>query len=420
MTVEEFEAAVAAAPDGGEALKSLYTVVQRGEGGALTAVPFSEVFADRLKRAADLLRQAAELADDAGLKQYLSLRADALLSDDYQPSDLAWMDMKNNIIDVVIGAIETYEDELLGYKAAFEGFVLVKDREWSERLIRYIATLPALQAGLPVPEEYRRDIPGTNSDLNAYDVIYYAGQCNAGSKTIAINLPNDEEVQAQKGSRRLQLKNAMRAKFDKILLPIAGQLIAEDQRQHVTFDAFFANTMFHEVSHGLGVAKTINGKGTVREALRDQASALEEGKADVLGLYMIKQLHEQGELADVDLKDNYVTQLAGLFRAIRFGASSAHGLANLSRFNFFHAAGAFSVDPETGVYRIDFDKTEAAIDALSERILRFQGDGDYEGVTAFMQEMAQISPLLRSSLDKVAAAGIPVDIVFEQGMSELQ
>jgi len=191
---------------------------------------------------------------------------------------MAWLDMKSNQIDVVIGPIETYEDQLYGYKAAHEAYVLVKDLEWSQRLAKYAAFLPDLQRGLPVPAAYKAESPGTDTELNAYDVIYYAGDCNSGSKTIAINLPNDEEVQLAKGTRRLQLKNAMQAKFDKILIPIADQLVDDSQRGHITFDAFFSNTMFHEVAHGLGIKNTIDGQGTVRKALKEHASAIEEGK----------------------------------------------------------------------------------------------------------------------------------------------
>ena len=228
--------------------------------------------------------------------------------------------MKTNTVDVVIGPIETYIDYLFGHKTAAEAYVLLKDKAWSARLARYAALLPGLQRGLPVPEAYKRERPGTDSDLNAYDALYYAGDANAGSKTIAINLPNDEEVQLRKGTRRLQLKNVMRAKFDRILVPIAGELIAEDQRSHIKFDAFFANVMFHEVAHGLGIKRTIDGKGTVRAALKEQASALEEGKADILGLYMVTRLLEQRELTGTTLEDHYVTFLASIFRSIRFGA----------------------------------------------------------------------------------------------------
>ena len=277
--------------------------------------------------------------------KYLNLRADAFLSNDYRPSDLAWMDMKNNDVDLVIGPIETYEDQLFGYKTAFEAYVLIKDKQWSDRLAKYAQFLPELQRGLPVEDKYKQEMPGANAQLNAYDAVYFAGHSNAGSKTIAINLPNDEYVQLEKGTRRLQLKNAMRAKFDKILRPIADQLIVPEQRENITFDAFFANTMFHEVAHGLGIKNTINNKGTVRAALKEHASALEEGKADILGLYMVTQLFEKGELTTGTLQDYYTTFMASIFRSVRFGASSAHGKANMIRFNYFANEGAFIAMP---------------------------------------------------------------------------
>jgi hypothetical protein len=329
------------------------------------------------------------------------------------------MEMKDNPIDVVIGPIETYDDGLFGYKAAHEAYVLVKDQEWSRRLARYGALLPALQRGLPVPAVYKREKPGTDSDLNAYDVVYYAGQANSGSKTIAINLPNDEQVQLQHGTRRLQLKNAMRAKFDRILVPIADELIAPDQRKHIDFDAFFANVMFHEVAHGLGIKNTIDGKGTVRSALREQAGALEEGKADILGLYMVTRLLEQGELQGTDLDQHYVTFLAGIIRSVRFGAASAHGRANAAEFSFLRERGAFARDSATGRYRVDSGKMRAAVDAMAEQILRFQGDGNYDGVTRFMQEREALAPDLQGDLGRLASRRIPVDIVFEQGPAVL-
>jgi hypothetical protein len=249
--------------------------------------------------------------------------------------------------------------------------------------------------------------------------VYYAGHSNAGSKTIAINLPNDERVQLQQGTRRLQLKNAMRAKFDKIMLPIAEVLVVPEQRQHVTFDAFFGNTMFHEVAHGLGIKNTVNGRGTVREALKEYASSMEEGKADVLGLYMITWLHERGELPDASLMDYYVTFMTGIFRSVRFGASSAHGRANMVRFNYFRDREAFARDPGTGHYRVDPAKMSAAIDALSAEILTLQGSGDYEGAAALTAGMGDVGPALQADLDRLNAAGIPVDVVFRQGADVL-
>ena len=413
ITREEFDAAAPPDRDG------LYSLVRRDDTGALITIPYHEIYADELEEAAGLLLEAAELSEHAGFANYLQLRAEALVTGDYQASDFAWMDVKTNPIELVLGPIETYEDRLYGYRAAFEAYVLIKDMVWSERLAKFAAFLPDLQRGLPVADEYKTEMPGTDSDLNAYDVIYYAGHSNAGSKTIAINLPNDEEVQLAKGTRRLQLKNALQAKFEKILEPIAGELIDESQRQHVTFDAFFANTMFHEVAHGLGIKNTINGKGTVRSALLDYASSMEEGKADVLGLYMIVNLHEAGELGQIDLRDNYVTMMAGLFRSIRFGASSAHGKANMVRFNFFKDMGAFVRNTETGTYSVDFGKMEAAMNALSEQLLTLQGDGDYEGVKALTENVGVIQPQLQVDLDRLTKANIPVDITFIQGIDVL-
>jgi hypothetical protein len=329
------------------------------------------------------------------------------------------MDMKTNRLDIVVGPIETYEDALFGYKAAYESFVLVKDMGWSERLSEYASYLPDLQRGLPVPDAYKREMPGTDADLNAYDVVYYAGECNAGSKTIAINLPNDETVQAEKGSRRLQLKNAMRAKFDAVMVPLADHMIAEDQRAHITFDAFFENVMFHEVAHGLGVSMTIDGRGTVREALKEYASALEEGKADILGLYMVTWLRDHGHLSAGVLEDNYVTFLAGIFRSVRFGVADAHGRANMVQFHLLEDAGAFTYDEATHTYRVDFDRMRTAISDMARLVLTIQGDGNYEEAGKLLTQRGTTGPVLQGDLDRLATAGIPVDIVFEQGLSVL-
>jgi hypothetical protein len=413
MSKEEFEAAYLPGK------KGLYSLVRRDNAGELVLVPYHVAYKDDLQQAATLLRQAADLAGDQQFATYLKLRAAALISDEFQTSDLFWMDVKSNPIDVVIGPIETYEDRLYGYRAAYESYVLIKDLEWSEQLSRFALFLPELQEGLPVPDEYKWETPGTDSDLNAYDVVYYAGHSNAGSKTIAINLPNDEEVQLEKGTRRLQLKNAMQAKFEKILLPIADHLIDEAQREHVTFDAFFGNTMFHEVAHGLGIKNTVTGKGTVREALLDVASSMEEGKADVLGLYMVSELHEAGELGDVDIMDHYVTFMASIFRSIRFGAASAHGKANMVRFNFFREQGAFVRDPETETYRVDEDQMTHAMTELSRLLLTLQGDGDYQGASELTASKGVIGEQLQADLDRLTRAGIPVDITFRQGLAQL-
>jgi len=398
--------------------KGLYSVVRRDSDNKLMTVTYSEMYHDKITRAAAILDEAAKFAEDEEFANYLVMRAQALRTDEYQASDFAWMDMKNNPIDVVIGPIESYEDQLYGYRAAFESYVLIKDLAWSEKLAKYAQFLPELQKGLPVAKKYKAEVPGSDADLNAYDVIYYAGHSNAGSKTIAINLPNDEEVQLKKGTRRLQLKNAMRAKFDAIMLPIAETLIVPEQRNNVTFNGFFANTMFHEVAHGLGIKSTINGKGNVRQSLKEHASALEEGKADILGLYMIRQLLEQGAITEGKLEDYYTTFMAGIFRSIRFGASSAHGKANMVRFNYFQEKGAFSRNKK-GLYSIDVAKMSAAIDSLSELILTLQGNGDYQGVDSLVKESGVIGETLAADLASLEANNIPVDIVFKQGKQVL-
>ena len=412
MTKAEFAAAEFADKDG------LYSVVERTESGDLTATPYSEKYQTELTKAAALLKEASLLADNETFADYLKLRAEALLSDDYYASDMAWMDMKTNPIELVIGPIETYEDQLYGYRAAFESYVLIKDMAWSDRLAKYAQFLPELQLGLPVDEAYKQETPGSDADLNAYDVMYYAGHSNAGSKTIAINLPNDERVQLAKGTRRLQLKNAMQAKFDHILKPISEVLIAPDQRDHITFNAFFANTMFHEVAHGLGIKNTITDKGTVRAALKEHASALEEGKADILGLYMVQSLLEKGEITEGTLEDYYVTFMAGIFRSVRFGASSAHGKANMIRFNYFATIGAFDRS-EDGLYSVNMEKMSEAVSSLSELILTLQGDGDYDGVAELVADKGIIKPQLKADLARLKAASIPVDIVFDQGKTQL-
>lgn len=412
MTKEEFDSLQN--PD----KLSLYTIIRRNEDGTLRVVWYHDAYASKIKKAADLLIQAAALADDAGLKKYLELRAEALLTDKYQESDFAWMDMKTANIDFVVGPIENYEDALYGTKAAQEAFILIKDIEWSERLAHFAALLPELQKGLPVDQKYKNEVPGSDADLNAYDVVYYAGDCNSGSKTIAINLPNDEEVQLKKGSRKLQLKNAMKAKFDKILVPISDMLIDSSQRKFIKFDAFFANTMFHEVAHGLGIKNTLDGKGSVREALKEQYSAIEEAKADILGLYLVTRLYEMGELKDGEVMDNYVTFMAGIFRSVRFGAASAHGKANMLTFAHFAENGAFTYQ-ENGTYLVNFDKMKLAVESLGGMILTMQGDGDYTKVKELVSTKSVVPAQLQSDLDKLKGASIPVDIVFEQGKSEL-
>lgn len=394
-----------------------YSIIRRDSTGKLYSIPYHIAYKEPLQRAAALLKRASQLSTEPEFKKYLSLRAEALTTDQYTASDIAWMDMKNNSLDVIIGPIENYEDALYNRRNAYEAYVLVKDKQWSQRLEKYVAMLPELQQGLPVDAKFKAEKPGTSSQLAAYDIVYYAGHSNSGGKTIAVNLPNDETLQQTKGTRRSQLKNAMQAKFDKIMQPIANEFIDASQVKQVNFDAFFANVMFHEVAHGLGIKNTVNGKGTVRNALQEQGSWLEEAKADILGLYMVSELVKKGELQG-PIENYYTTFMAGILRSVRFGASSAHGKANMLAFNFFQEKGAFEKTSD-GKYKVNFEKFRTAMNDLSNLILTLQGNGDKAGVAKLQSEKGIVNPPLQADLDQLSKKGIPVDIVFEQGVDVL-
>lgn len=393
---------------------SWYTLIKRNNKGELSTVPYHEFYKEKLNKAAELLKKASEISDNESFKKYLKLRAEALMSSNYFESDMAWMDLKNSNLDFVIGPIESYNDELYGYKTSFESFILIKDIEWSKKLEKFAALLPDIQKSLPVDEKYKAEVPGKDSELGVYEALFYAGDCNAGSKTIAINLPNDKKVGELKGSRKLQLKNSMKAKFDKILVPMSNVLITPDQRKNINFDAFFENVMFHEVAHGLGISKTLDGKGLVTEALKDVHTSLEECKADILGLYIVTWLNENKQLNDHELMDNYITFMAGIFRSVRFGAASSHGKANMIEFNFFAQNNAFKRNTD-GTYTVNFDNMKKAVSDLGRKILTIQGDGDYEKAKQMLSEMGIMKPELEKDLTNVSKAGIPRDIIFEQG-----
>jgi hypothetical protein len=411
MKAEEFEALQN--PD----KNSLYTVLRRDDEGKLKVVWYKDEYKTKLSKVCELLQQAIDIAEDAGLKNYLTLRKKAFETDDYFASDMAWMDMKNSLIDFVVGPIENYDDKY-ERKASYEAFVLVKDVKWSKDLEKFTAMLPALQKELPCDPKHKKYVPGTSSDLNVYDAIYYAGDCNSGSKTIAINLPNDDKVQALKGSRRLQLKNAMKAKFDKILMPIGELIIEKEQQKHLKFDAFFWNVTFHEVTHGLGVKQTINGKGSVDEAMQDEKTSWEEAKADILGLFMVNYLINKGEITNITQEDAITTYIAGILRSVRFGAASSHGKANMMCFNFMEDHEAFTRNAD-GTYHVDYEKAKTAINLWAALILKTQAEGDYEFAKDFRTKNGNIRESLQKDLDKINSNGIPRDIRFNQGVKVL-
>ena len=408
ITAEEFDAFEDANKN------SWYTVIRRNEDGSLKSVWYHEAYAEEIGRICALLEKAVTLAEDPGLENYLEKRIEAFKTDDYLESDLAWMDMKDSKIDFVTGPIESYDDKFQETKASYESFILLKDEARSKDLAKFVAMLPALQKELPCAPEYKTFVPGTSSDLNVYDAVYYAGDCNAGSKTIAINLPNDERVHALKGTRRLQLRNSMKAKFDKILMPIGQLIVTPEQQKYLNFDAFFWNVTFHEVAHGLGVKQTINTNESVDVVMGTEKTSWEEAKADILGLFMVTKLIEMGEITNITAEDAIATYIAGILRSVRFGAASSHGKANMMCFNYMEKAGAFSRDAK-GQYVIDFGKAKEAMNGWAALILQTQGDGNVEFATKYRAENGGITPALQADLDKINGAGIPRDITFIQG-----
>lgn len=408
ITAEEFDAFEDANKN------SWYTVIRRNEDSSLKSVWYHEAYAEEIGRICALLEKAVTLAEDPGLKNYLEKRIEAFKKDDYLESDLAWMDMKDSKIDFVTGPIESYDDKFQETKASYESFILLKDEARSKDLAKFVAMLPALQKELPCAPEYKTFVPGTSSDLNVYDAVYYAGDCNAGSKTIAINLPNDERVHALKGTRRLQLRNSMKAKFDKILMPIGQLIVTPEQQKYLNFDAFFWNVTFHEVAHGLGVKQTINTNESVDAVMGTEKTSWEEAKADILGLFMVTKLIEMGEITNITAEDAIATYIAGILRSVRFGAASSHGKANMMCFNYMEKARAFSRDAK-GQYVIDFGKAKEAMNGWAALILQTQGDGNVEFATKYRAENGGITPALQADLDKINGAGIPRDITFIQG-----
>ena len=412
MTAEEFEAL-------DDTLKnSQYSVIRRDAEGRLFVLPYHKAYAKELKKVDELLAKAIKLADNEGLKKYLEARREAFRTDDYFESDMVWMDMKDSKLDFVVGPIENYDDGINGLKCSHEAFVLVKDEQWSNDLSKFAALLPEMQRLLPCDEKYKQEVPGTDCDINVYDVVYYAGDCNAGSKTIAINLPNDERVQLAKGSRRLQLKNAMQAKFDNIMVPIAKLMVCPEQVDSVTFNAFFGNTCYHEVAHGLGIKNTVTGRGPCRQALGAQYSAWEEAKADVCGLFLTEQLIERGEITNTTVAQNYITFIAGLLRSVRFGATEAHGVANIMCYNYFLEHGAFSRNAD-GKYVINVEAAREAARGWAAIIIAMEGEGDAVAAKTYSDRNGKIGPELQADLDLIRDANIPRDIVYRQGSAVL-
>lgn len=407
MTKDEFNSWIQQHPDSKEAMESLTTIVQRKDGG-LEAVPYSQAYSSWLESAAAELHKAAEATDNASLRKYLDSRADAFLSDDYFQSDVDWMDLEAPI-EVTIGPYETYEDSLFGYKSAFESFVTIALPEESAKLDRFKKELPALERNLPEPDEYKNFGRGSDSPIRVVDMLYNAGDAKAGVQTIAFNLPNDERVRQAKGSKKVLLRNLMRAKYDQILVPIANAVLAPTDAAKVSFDAYFNNILHHELSHGLGPGViTVNGRKTeVRLELKELYSTIEEAKADVMGIYNTLYLMDKGVIPTSLEEHLEPTYLAGLFRAARFGVDEAHGQGVVTQFNYLTDKGAIVID-DAGRYHTVSDKFPGAIRDLLHDMLVLQATGDYEGTAKFLDRWGKPDENLRAALKKLTA--VPVDI----------
>ena len=410
---EAFEAWLAAHPEDRVAFSAERTVIVR-DGAALRAVPYREAYAAPLARAAQRLRVAAEMTSNPSLARFLSTRAAAFLSDDYYESDVAWMDL-DAPVEVTIGPYETYEDGLFGYKSAFEAFVTVALPERSQALARYKERLPWLERNLPIPDEHKNLKRGTESPIRVVDVVFTAGDANRGVKTIAFNLPNDERVREAKGSKKVLLHNVIRAKFDQILVPIAQRTLAPADAARVSFEAFFDEVLHHELSHGLGPGTIVkNGQTTeVRLELKEHYSTLEEAKADVMGIYNILALIEQGEMPRELREALDPTYVAGLFRSARFGVHEAHGQGVVAQFNYLLEKGALAIDGN-GRYATVPAAFPAAIRDLLREMLMLQANGDYAGTQAFLERYGHPTPPLVAAIERLHDVPVDLDTGYSQ------
>ena len=409
MSKQEFLQWIEDHPDDEKSFTSEFTVIRR-ENGELKAVPYSKYFKEDLEKAANFLRQAAEYADNPTLKDYLVKRAAAFLSNDYYHSDMAWMDLKDHLIEVVIGPYEVYEDKMFNYKAAFECFITLRDPEESKKLAKFGSYLVDIEKNLPIPDKYKNFERGSESPIVVAQEIFTAGDTKAGVQTIAFNLPNDERVRKAKGSKKVMLKNVNQAKFDQILTPIAAQVLTEEQLPHVTFDAFFNHVLMHELSHGVGPGFiTVDGRDTeVKIELKETYSSIEECKADILGMYNIIFMIKKGEFPESFERETWATFLAGIFRSVRFGISEAHGAGNAIIYNYLLEKGGYVFDEQSQKVRVDFDKVYAALEELATNVLSLQATGDYEAARKLIEDYAVESPSMKILKDKLT--DLPVDI----------
>jgi len=409
MTKEEFEGWIKIHPEDQKSFTSEFTMIRR-DSDSLVAIPYSEYFKDKLTEISNILKDAAGYADNPSLKKYLLTRAAAFLSNDYYESDMAWMDVKDNDIEVVIGPYEVYEDNLYNYKASFESFLTIRDPKESKKLEVFKKYLKDMELHLPIPMEYKNLDRGSESPIAVVNEVFVAGDSKAAVQTLAFNLPNDERVRKAKGSKKVMLKNVSEAKYEKQLIPIAKIVLDQEQFQYVTFNSFFTHALMHEMSHGIGPGFIkVNGRNTeVRIELKETYATLEECKADILGMYNNVFMIEKGVFPKSFEKETYVSFLAGIFRTVRFGINEAHGGGNAIIYNYLLENGGYEYDEATQKVKVNFEKVGKALKDLANMILMIQAKGDYNAAKELIKKDAVISPSMQTLINKLS--DIPVDI----------
>jgi hypothetical protein len=416
MTKDYFEGYVKGNRDMRERLENTYTVVSRKD-DSLIAIPYNQAYEDDLKVAAQYLKEAAGITTDEAFKAYLNQKAEDLLSNNYYKGDLKWIDLDGNLLEIVIGPYEVYEDALMGLKASYESFVYINDFEEMAKLKSYLDYLAAMQQNLPVEQKYKdAKIEGLASPLNVVIEVFTAGETKAGVQTLAFVLPNDERIREEKGTKKVFLKNMQEAKFNKVLVPISERVLAEEDAEHISFYAYFTETLLHEISHVLGVNYVTledGTKTTVNKALGDKYSSIEECKATIVGIANVPFLIEKGLIPEEKEQEIYTTYLAGMFRSIRFGAHEAHGLATLMQLNYHRETGAFTYDPETQKFHLDMDKIKDSVKEMAQKILILEGDGNYDNAAAFIAKYGEVDNVIQGLLDSLTDIPIDIEPVFK-------
>ena len=415
MTREEFEAwAKTLAPPAREQAIGFFSVIRRDGKKQLTQVPYSKAYEPDLKKAAALLREAAALTDSASLKTFLTLRADAFLSNDYYPSDLAWMDL-DAPLDITIGPYETYNDELFGYKAGFEAYITIRDEEETNKLKTVAAHLQEVENNLPIDPRYRNKKLGASAPIRVVNEVYASGDGAHGVRTAAFNLPNDERVITQKGSARIMLKNIQEAKFAANLIPISTHVLPKSAQEDLSFSYFFTHILAHELSHGIGPHQIeVAGRATTpRQELKELYSAIEEAKADITGLFMLEYLYDHKLMDGPGYERKlYTTYLASAFRSVRFGVNEAHGKGMALQFNYLTDKGAFTVNPD-GTFAVDVAKMKAGVRDLTHDLLTIEAEGNYTAAKKMLDTLAVVRPAMQHALDGLKPVPTDIDPINE-------